>query len=179
MSNFSALVKQKRRSFGMSQKDFAALLGLNENGERTVRGWENGEHLPSAARRLAIESLKTDIPFKQEKMDGTLKTIDLFAGIGGIRLARILEHRVCFRPNGISIPVKPMLPILENFRTVILQRYQLRKFQIMIFFLLGFHAKHFRKWGFVKGLGTHVVLYSSISKGYSLRKDQGCSFLKT
>lgn len=87
MSNFSALVKQKRRSFGMSQKDFAALLGLNENGERTVRGWENGEHLPSAARRLAIESLKTDIPFKQEKMDGTLTTIDLFAGIGGIRLA--------------------------------------------------------------------------------------------
>ena len=47
MTDFSKLVKNKRESFGMSQKDFAALLGLNENGERTVRGWENGEHHPS------------------------------------------------------------------------------------------------------------------------------------
>ncbi len=38
MTDFSTLVKQKRNSFGMSQKDFAALLGLNDNGERTVRG---------------------------------------------------------------------------------------------------------------------------------------------
>ena len=47
MTEFGTLVKLKRSSFGMSQKDFATLLGLKENGERTVRGWENGEHLPS------------------------------------------------------------------------------------------------------------------------------------
>ena len=87
MTNFSKMVKQKRDSFGMSQKDFATLLGLNENGERTVRGWENGEHQPSPARRLALENLKTDIPFKQPENKGNLRTIDLFAGIGGIRLA--------------------------------------------------------------------------------------------
>jgi len=71
----------------MSQKDFAALLGLNDNGERTVRGWENGEHQPSPARRVALEALKTDIPFKQQENSGNLRSIDLFAGIGGIRLA--------------------------------------------------------------------------------------------
>ena len=68
-------------------RDFATLLGLKENGERTVRGWENGEHLPSPARRLALETLKTEIPFKHNEIAESLKTIDLFAGIGGIRLA--------------------------------------------------------------------------------------------
>ena len=87
MTDFSTLVKHKRNSFGMSQKDFAALLGLNDNGERTVRGWENGEHQPSPARRVALEALKTDIPFKQQENRGNLRSIDLFAGIGGIRLA--------------------------------------------------------------------------------------------
>ena len=87
MTDFSTLVKQKRDSFGMSQKDFATLLGLNDNGERTVRGWENGEHKPSPARRLALETLKTEIPFKHNANQESLRTIDLFAGIGGIRLA--------------------------------------------------------------------------------------------
>ena len=58
-------ITQKRQELGLSQKEFALLLGMNENGERTVRGWENGEHRPSPAR---------------------LTFIDLFAGIGGIRL---------------------------------------------------------------------------------------------
>ncbi|MDA7792210.1 DNA (cytosine-5-)-methyltransferase [bacterium] len=87
MTDFSTLVRYKRTSFGMSQKDFAALLGLNENGERTVRGWENGEHRPSPSRRLALETLKTEIPFKHIEIAESLRTIDLFAGIGGIRLA--------------------------------------------------------------------------------------------
>ena len=87
MTDIRTLVKHKRTSFGMSQKDFAALLGLNENGERTVRGWENGEHQPSPSRRLALETLKTEIPFKHVEIAGSLRTIDLFAGIGGIRLA--------------------------------------------------------------------------------------------
>lgn len=87
MTDFSALVKQKRNSFGMSQKEFAALLGLNDNGERTIRGWENGEHRPSPARMQALETLKTEIPFKHTANGESLRTIDLFAGIGGIRLA--------------------------------------------------------------------------------------------
>ena len=83
----SNLVKAKRKAFGMSQKQFAELLGLKENGERTVRGWENGEHTPSHTKIAAIEALHTTIPFKQTEKKESLKSIDLFAGIGGIRLA--------------------------------------------------------------------------------------------
>ena len=87
MSVLSDLIKSKRLAFGMSQRDFASLLGLKANGERTVRGWENGEHEPSPSRQHQIETLKTEIPFRQEKNPHGLKVIDLFAGIGGMRLA--------------------------------------------------------------------------------------------
>lgn len=83
----SELIKAKRKAFGMSQSQFAELLGLKKNGERTVRGWENGEHSPSITKIAVIEALQTSIPFKLNNQDAGLRSIDLFAGIGGIRLA--------------------------------------------------------------------------------------------
>ena len=85
--SLSDVIKAKRKAFGMSQKQFAELLGLKENGERTIRGWENGEHTPTRTKLAAIEALQTTIPFRQTEKKERLKSIDLFAGIGGIRLA--------------------------------------------------------------------------------------------
>lgn len=84
---FAEIVRRKRESIGVSQREFAKLLGLKENGERTVRGWESGEHLPSISKRNEIQNLKTEVPYKQVFSPDALKSIDLFAGIGGIRLA--------------------------------------------------------------------------------------------
>lgn len=77
---------QKRQELGLSQKEFALLLGMNENGERTVRGWENGEHRPSPARLKLIENLEANYPLKNNNQNPAFTFIDLFAGIGGIRL---------------------------------------------------------------------------------------------
>lgn len=79
-------ITQKRKELGLSQKEFALLLGMNENGERTVRGWENGEHKPSPARLKLINNLKANYPFKDSHQNSHFTFIDLFAGIGGIRL---------------------------------------------------------------------------------------------
>lgn len=82
-----ALIREKRRTFGMNQLEFAQLLGLQKNGERTVNGWERGEHKPSPSKLKLITDIQTHTPFKQSsavKSDFTF--IDLFAGIGGIRL---------------------------------------------------------------------------------------------
>lgn len=72
---------------GLSPTEFALLLDMKENGERTVRGWESGEHKPTSAKWEKIVALSDRMPFKQ-KEDGSYKFtfIDLFAGIGGIRL---------------------------------------------------------------------------------------------
>ena len=72
---------------GLSYLEFAQILNLNPNGERTVRGWEKGEHKPTPSKLKEIKELKDTAPFKQEKNSSSLFTfIDLFAGIGGIRL---------------------------------------------------------------------------------------------
>lgn len=78
-------VEEKRLELGLTQKEFAQLLGMKENGERTVRGWESGIHKPSAARLKLIQSLQANHPFKSSTQSH-FTFIDLFAGIGGIRL---------------------------------------------------------------------------------------------
>lgn len=83
---FAPTVRRKRESLGLSQREFARLLGLRDNGERTVRGWENNEHSPSLAKQAEILKLKTEVPFKYKGRKDDLKAIDLFAGIGGLRL---------------------------------------------------------------------------------------------
>lgn len=72
---------------GLTQSEFAQLLGLEQSGERTVRGWENGEHFPTNAKLAEIRNLPSSAPLKNSKKKHLFTFIDLFAGIGGIRLA--------------------------------------------------------------------------------------------
>jgi len=83
----SNTIKNKRLALGLTQKEFADALGLGENGERTLRRWENGETSPSNLEFNMIENFAQKIPFGDVSEDNRLFTfIDLFAGIGGIRI---------------------------------------------------------------------------------------------
>ncbi|MGG6134524.1 DNA (cytosine-5-)-methyltransferase [Pantoea allii] len=94
INNKSQYIKKLRKKLGIGRTEFANLLGLGLSGERTIRGWEEEEHEPSLAKWrtiLEIEKKMTvyleNAPFRQkpqEQCDFTF--IDLFAGIGGIRL---------------------------------------------------------------------------------------------
>jgi len=85
--DFPNLIKTKRECMGLTQTEFASLLGLKENGERTISGWERGEHHPSPAKWKIIQELPDTAPFKSKKnIKHKFTFIDLFAGIGGIRL---------------------------------------------------------------------------------------------
>lgn len=82
-----------RERLGLGRTEFANLLGLGNQGERTVRGWENGEHLPSAKKAEAVRTLEKrmvqlarEAPFAATGSEYHFKFIDLFAGVGGIRL---------------------------------------------------------------------------------------------
>lgn len=79
------LIKDKRNDLGLTQKDFADALGMGRNGERTLRRWENGESSPSNIELNHVLQFASDIPFKTKKVV-KFKFIDLFAGIGGIRI---------------------------------------------------------------------------------------------
>ena len=80
------LIKQRRESLGLTQKEFAFLLNLKDSGDRTISGWERGEHSPTDAKLKIIKNLSTLIPFKESSKNPDFTFIDLFAGIGGIRL---------------------------------------------------------------------------------------------
>jgi len=80
------LIKQRRESLGLTQKEFAFLLNLKDSGDRTISGWERGEHAPTDAKLKIIKNLSTLIPFKESSKKPDFTFIDLFAGIGGIRL---------------------------------------------------------------------------------------------
>ncbi len=80
-------IRAKRQRMGLTQAAFASLLGMNDNGERTVRGWEAGKHLPSSTRFNKIIALPEHAPLRRDlAQPAQFRFIDLFAGIGGIRL---------------------------------------------------------------------------------------------
>jgi DNA (cytosine-5)-methyltransferase 1 len=91
--NTSHHIKQLRDNLGLGQREFANLLGLGKDGERTVRGWESGEHKPSPLKWSHIIEMKDEMkryydnaPLKQSPLEKSQFTfIDLFAGIGGMR----------------------------------------------------------------------------------------------
>jgi DNA (cytosine-5)-methyltransferase 1 len=90
----SEYIKNLRKKLGIGRTELANLLGLGSTGERTIRGWEEEEHSPSPAKWKAIldvEQVMTtyleNAPFRNKKISEAKFTfIDLFAGIGGIRL---------------------------------------------------------------------------------------------
>lgn len=86
----SDYIAKKRAGMGLNQREFAMLLGLGEGGERTVGGWERGEHIPTRAKQALIDALPDTVPFPSPYADrpelADFRFIDLFAGIGGIRL---------------------------------------------------------------------------------------------
>lgn len=92
--NKSIYIRDLRKRLGIGRTEFANLLGLGTAGERTVRGWEEGEHVPSSVKWQGILDVEKKMagylenaPFRQKpKNECDFTFIDLFAGIGGIRL---------------------------------------------------------------------------------------------
>ena len=88
--DIATYVSDTRSCLGLSQRQFAERIGLGPGGERTVGGWERAEHVPSALHRKSIEALIEKVPFRSQysggERDPSFRFIDLFAGIGGIRL---------------------------------------------------------------------------------------------
>ncbi len=86
LMNYADDIKQKRLSLGLTQKDFADALGLGKYGDRTLRRWENKETSPSLFEYRAVMSFANETPYIESNKENLFTFIDLFAGIGGIRI---------------------------------------------------------------------------------------------
>lgn len=80
------LFLEKRKQLNISRKDFCDALNLSKEEEKLSILWEKGkEDIPDSVL-TKIENFPIEVPFISPA-EGKYKTIDLFAGIGGIRLA--------------------------------------------------------------------------------------------
>jgi len=86
-------IKRIRESLLLEKSGFANLLGLNSKGEDTVGEWESGLVKPSKKRLEDIYNLedklkyiKRSAPHHDLSDSHEFNFIDLFAGIGGIRI---------------------------------------------------------------------------------------------
>lgn len=91
--NIGKMIKEKRERLNMTQKELADAIGLPTYGERTIRRWEKGENSPSKLELSAIMNFPETPPFENPQ-DAKYTMIDLFAGIGGIRLGFQLHGNV-------------------------------------------------------------------------------------
>ena len=80
------LLATARKRLGVDYRVISTLLGLGPQGAGKVAEWERGKTRIPPHKQKAIENLPFSIPFKDTREEGLFKFIDLFAGIGGIRL---------------------------------------------------------------------------------------------
>lgn len=79
-------IREKRETLGITVKEFADALELGKNGEKLLRSWEKGVAVPPDDIYQKIISFASNRPFSKSIEDETFRFIDLFAGIGGIRI---------------------------------------------------------------------------------------------
>ena len=78
---------EARSRLGVDHRVMATLLGLGPEGAERVKLWECGKGGKiTPAKQKAIECLPEDIPYKDTRTKPSFRFIDLFAGVGGIRL---------------------------------------------------------------------------------------------
>ena len=86
VSNPCEEIKRKREELDITVKEFADALGLGRGGEKMVRAWEAGTEVPPDKLYQRIISFAKERPYVGTKNESKFKFIDLFAGIGGIRI---------------------------------------------------------------------------------------------
>lgn len=86
ISNVCDEIRVKRENLGITVKEFSDALGLGTGGEKLVRAWEAGTEIPSDKNYSKIIHFANERPYAESEGNMEFKFIDLFAGIGGIRI---------------------------------------------------------------------------------------------
>ena len=86
MKNMSSDIKNKRLELGLTIKELADAVGLSKDGDKLLRDWAKGNSTPTPEQYDAIMQFATKRPYTVETKKAKFNYIDLFAGIGGIRI---------------------------------------------------------------------------------------------
>lgn len=77
---------KKREELGLTVKEISDAIGLGKYGDKEYRLWENGNVIPTSEQINKVMSFANERPYIKESQRPKFRYIDLFAGIGGIRI---------------------------------------------------------------------------------------------
>ena len=89
------VIKNKRKELGLSTKELADALGFGKDGNSRISAFESGKVIPSDDELNAIINFATALPYTEKESNPEFRFIDLFAGIGGIRIPFQELHGKC------------------------------------------------------------------------------------
>ena len=174
LNNIAEYVKSTRKNLGLGRTEFANLLGMASTGERTVRGWEKGEHKPTKAKIELIQNLESKLkdlhdkaPFSNLIVDNPEFTfIDLFAGIGGIRLPfQNLNGQCVFSSEWDKFAQKTYLANFGEMPNGDITKIDASKIPSHDVLLGGFPCQAFSQAGLKKGFDdTRGTMFFEIQK---------------
>ena len=79
-------IKKRREELGMTIKEMADAIGLDKNGDSYLRRCESGKEVLDDTLSAKIMNFAIATPYRKSKKKYKFTYIDLFAGIGGIRI---------------------------------------------------------------------------------------------
>lgn len=163
--NYSQLIKEKRMELGLTQKEFADVLGMGRSGERTLRRWENGESSPSPLELKMIKKFANDIPFPSPDI-GKFNFADLFAGIGGIRIPfQELEGKCVFSSEWDKFAQKTYRVNFGEMPAGDITKIDAENIPDFDILLAGFPCQPFSQAGLKKGFAdTRGTLFFDIER---------------
>lgn len=80
------VIKIKREELGLTVKELSDAIGMGKEGDKKIRLWEKGILVPDEVQYNKIMSFATVKPYMNKTVKPRFRYIDLFAGIGGIRI---------------------------------------------------------------------------------------------
>ncbi len=160
-------IKTKRQQLGLTQKEFADALGMGKSGERTLRRWENGETKPSKLEFDRIISFANITPFPNTRENECkFRFIDLFAGIGGIRMPfQELKGRCVFSSEWDAHAQKTYNVNYGEIPAGDITKIEAREIPDFDILLAGFPCQPFSQAGLHKGFDdTRGTLFFEIER---------------
>jgi DNA (cytosine-5)-methyltransferase 1 len=174
IDDISEYIKSTRENLKLGKAEFANLLGMSSSGERTVRGWESGEHKPTKAKIELIQNLKSTLDefYKNAPFNSSIISrpdftfIDLFAGIGGIRLPfQKLNGKCVFTSEWDKFAQKTYLTNFGEMPNGDITQINATDIPDHDILLGGFPCQAFSQAGLKKGFGdTRGTMFFEIQK---------------
>ena len=173
-------IRAHREELGLSVKEMSDAIGLGKEGDKLWRKWEAGDEKLPKSQYEKIMNFATYTPYRNEIEDPCFRYIDLFAGIGGIRIPfQELGGKCVFTSEWDPFAQKTYKINFGGEIAGDITEVDEKPFQILTYFLEDFLVNHFLRQVCIRDFRIQGERFFLILNVLLVKKDRKPSFLKT